>query len=455
MDGYFEFSPPYYSGDVMYMSTKQAEDNIASDMTFETTDQRVTDNVLRYFPNGAWSVISYLLDANARNGMGDPYLERRIPMHVFSYLPNAPFSPKLLPKALPLLFQTDNHWQPFSYPERVNVRSYAYFTALRPGLIPHVMVADTTAFAPYWELSPNEFGSQFNVGLKGDMPQDLYRFLGGTVYKDLESGITKYGAYSSVGIMLPRGHFASRIVDPTSEPLLNVNGRDFYLFLAQDVGSIYEVGDCARIGCSVFPPVPASVEYEITKPSGKKWNCGGKASQIGGFACSECILLDEPGVYQIRSVGRYGDKKGDVLGTADGTFHLYVVARDAPRTLKIPVKHGSHVPWDRPVYIPLEAADHLRDAKIHYTLVTPGYLIDQGRLDLGGNRASYRLLLEDLRLQFPNIDYDLNVADQGPDKRFLADSLFFVFFLQGTGENGRPVHDARMLMIRRSQLLLL
>jgi hypothetical protein len=52
----------------------------------------------------------------------------------------------------------------------------------------------------YWQTSPafNAYGNQFNANKDGDLPQDVYRFMGGFVLRDKEKDTAEYGIYSSM-----------------------------------------------------------------------------------------------------------------------------------------------------------------------------------------------------------------------------------------------------------------
>ena len=99
--------------------------------------------------------------------------------------------------SLPLLSKNRKGYQPFCFPEDNVVSSYFYFTAIRPGMIAYTQISDSTNFMNNWTAA-SIFGEQINAGPNGDMPGDVYRFYGGTVYRNVEKNFFNYAAYASM-----------------------------------------------------------------------------------------------------------------------------------------------------------------------------------------------------------------------------------------------------------------
>jgi hypothetical protein len=111
---------------------------------------------------------------------------------------------------------TTNKYQPQAYPEFLQTQAYGYISAIRPGLSVRFLVLENAmALADsYWPSGGNFSGQQINSSITGDLPQDIYEFFGGAVFRDLKTGINLYGIYASMGVVIPKGSYANRVSAP-------------------------------------------------------------------------------------------------------------------------------------------------------------------------------------------------------------------------------------------------
>ncbi|GAG48126.1 unnamed protein product, partial [marine sediment metagenome] len=86
-------------------------------------------------------------------------------------------------------------------PEAVDQWAYFYSTSWRPGVSVRSHVAEDMVPASYWFFD-DVYGYQFGVGPNGDMPGDVKMNYGGTVFRDLTTGIRHYGAYASMLVLI-------------------------------------------------------------------------------------------------------------------------------------------------------------------------------------------------------------------------------------------------------------
>ncbi|MBI4845936.1 MAG: hypothetical protein HY810_05635 [Candidatus Omnitrophica bacterium] len=365
---------------------------------------------------------------------------------------------------------TENEIHPYNFPESMLTQAYFYFSAIRPGIITRTFTADLECKFrdSYWPTSPafNAFGNQFNVGKYGDLPQDIYRFMGGCVFRDLKNNKSCYGIYAAMAIIIPKGSNANRVVAPFSEPLLEVNGREFYIFEAgaPSPGVIYEAGEPIGIGGMVFPPVSGiNCSKEIIFPNGKNVISSGMSNKIGVLKMSpDVAITDEPGVYKIKEKCWYQDRIGDVIGTADGTYNIYV--DDNIKEKFFSFKRPKYFEFDPKKGLNLNAviSGKINNPQVSYTAVMPGAILDEGKLAVIKNEFIYKFSPKEVNVQFPNYDFydfehisddsfvrSLLVKEFCPSKSKIVDTVIVNFFLEGTDKNtGKKIYDVSTLTLR-------
>ncbi|MBI4845055.1 MAG: hypothetical protein HY810_01035 [Candidatus Omnitrophica bacterium] len=357
---------------------------------------------------------------------------------------------------------TTNGYQPQGYPEFLDKHSYAYMSAIRPGLTARFMVSQDThpMGDTYWQSGGNFAGEQINNSYNGDLPQDIYEFLGGVVYRDLKKGINLYGIYASMGVVIPKGSFANRVSAPLAEPIFEINGRKHYLFDAGTplAGMIFETGDILSAGAMIFPPI-ANVKClkKITTPGGKQYEFKGITNKIGLAKMSAAegaeIPIQEPGVYTVEGNCRYKDKKGDFAGTRDGKYFVYAVEPSAPNDileLNLPARFS--INYTDILRIKGAIKTPLRHAKVYYTVIMPGMIMDEGILEVNNEKFSYSFSPQDTAVQFPN--YDI-ISYTNPQAQEMADTVIFTFFLTGTDTADKTRHAVKRFILRGNQGFIL
>lgn len=381
------------------------------------------------------------------------------------------------PYASHLKTETENYVYPYDFPEKIKKHAYFYFSAIRPGLIARSYVADPASEFndSYWDTNPafDSFGRQFNAGEDDDLPQDVYRFMGGFVFRDLEKNKTDYGIYSSIGIVIPEGSNNNRIVAPFSEPLLEVNGRQFYIFDAgaPSPGTIFEVNEPIGTGGLVFPAVGGiNCEKKIIFPDGKEVISQGMSNRIGTLKMFPgTVIADIPGVYKIKESCQYGAYRGDVVGTADGTYNIYVDDKNKSKFFRL--RNPRYFVFDPVKGLELKGAiiGDLADVKLTYSVVMPGCVMDEGDLKVEKGKFSYKFRPEEFNAQFPNYNFhnflkktkDGLVAEENifkqnflPKRSRIADLVMMTFFLEGKDRSKNNVYDAITVMLRGDKVYI-
>ena len=151
-----------------------------------------------------------------------------------------------------------------AHPDEVDLWSYMYSSAERPGVRVREVIQGDDVSGSYWRFG-DAYYAQSGNGPEGDLPGDFKFMYGGAVIRDAISGEGVYAIYGSGWILLldddPMG---SRIMPPyqgaaggpSGGPLLTVHDREVdILFLPLGVrpGAILEAGDLFRMAGPIMP----------------------------------------------------------------------------------------------------------------------------------------------------------------------------------------------------------
>ena len=173
----------------------------------------------------------------------------------------------------------------------------------------------------------------------------------------------------------------------------------------------------------------------------------GVASSIGNFQ-GKVFRLDKPGVYRAKVLASYGGKSGYVFGSGDGVFNHYVVEKDRPDLLNIDLPTYSKYDVSKILEVPITIKKGYSDAKITYSLLFPGMIMDEGEFTTTDNKAVFRYIPSQFAMQFPNFD----IRDYRLGRPRQNDSVFMIFFAEAQSPEGQTVYDVKKLMIREDNL---
>ena len=337
---------------------------------------------------------------------------------------------------------------PFAHPQRNSVEAYTIMGIFRPGVPVMTAVHQRDALGLYWLTSPNQFGHHFNNGPNGDLPGDLYRVQAGLVLMDRVTGKNHYDAYSATIAVTPPGVAGTSIRPPGERPLVVAAGRRHRLFLATDTHDTLEVGETLGFGGMVFPAVEAAVTWTVTTPHGRTVVARGRADRLGIARGHATVPVDRPGLYRVKVGVRHGELTGDIVGTVNGSYFVCAVKKDNPTLLAASLKPVTTVGPRQGLRIPLTWPAGLKDVTLHWGVLMPGQVLDQGRTRPKKNRHEYAFEPLHLATQFPNFD----VRDFATGRWGLADTVVFQFFLEGTSPGKGRVYDSLRLVLRRDRL---
>jgi hypothetical protein len=221
---------------------------------------------------------------------------------------------------------------------------------------------------------------------------------------------------------------------------------------------VFEPGDILRAGAMVSPPVEGvNCIKTVTTPSGKKYIFKGTTNKIGlakmAAAEGEEIVIKEPGVYEVEVLCESKGKKGDILGSRDGKYFIYVInSRDNGNLISLELPEQFSISYKNLLKIKGKILGEIKNTKIYYTLVMPGVIMDEGILKIENNNFLYRFSPRDVAAHFPN--YDI-VENDNPTQQLMADSVIFTFFLSGIDNTGKPVNSVKRFILRGDKGILL
>jgi Zn-dependent metalloprotease len=241
--------------------------------------------------------------------------------------------------------------------------------------------------APYWPTSPFSFGGQIGASPNGDTPGDIYRLLGAVVLRRTGQA-PLYSGYIASAFILPKGSNNNRVVAPGSEDLVSpTGGRARFFLVGLRPGTAFEVGSTFRPAVQIDPLLPVSIHFELDYPDGRRQTADGVGDATGSFAGPSSWALDVPGVYRYRLRGSWNGFEGRMPGLPEegGEFYVYSKAPAGAARLKL----------DGATTRTFSASGSLAFSgsstapEVHYALITPGAVIEQGDLPVRGGKFQY------------------------------------------------------------------
>ena len=199
---------------------------------------------------------------------------------------------------------------PFVNPDQPDVHWGYYYSANgRPGVGVREFVGTAQSSNGYWRFN-TPYGYQLGNGYEGDQEDDFKFLFGGAVYRAPESGLSFYGAYGALWVMLSDDDaqggrvmppFQGAAGGPSGGPLMTIKGEDIDIFahpMGVRPGTLLEVGDTVSFSAQIAPTLPSEVEVIITTPNGSIRTIKGVANKVGYFYDpSADFVATEAGVY--------------------------------------------------------------------------------------------------------------------------------------------------------------
>ncbi len=361
-------------------------------------------------------------------------------------------------------FSTSGPSDPLLHPSRVDVWGYSYRSVQRPLARVREIIAEEWVPGTYWVFL-DRYGGQVGT-VSGDLPNDIKFQYGGVVLRGPVFPAPAYAIYGSLFVLVPDNDpgggsrvfppFQGNGGGPSGGPVMKLKGQDIDLFIhltGVRPGTVLEPGDNFSIAGAIGPTLPALVATTVTTPSGRTIQFSGRANRVGYYYRPEHdFAVQEPGLYTVdvrvtfdgqTSAGRVSAPfpAGDVLGSANGRFFVYVVPREsAPLAVNLPETAIIAPPGQLDIAASAPAGLSLTSG--HVTTMMPGFLLQTNQGAASAGSLSYRYDPATLARDFPNLD--LNPP---------ADVITISLFGQTTDSEGRVSYAARVLVLHGQELL--
>jgi len=438
----FDHIFPYYSGDTLFVATTYPFESVVGIvLSMEAKSEALARRLVQAY-NPTNKLYNYPLTPRWRKPVYLPdvfkFGEDNFGYHRVSVKHR---------DHLPILSANRRGLSPQLYPPHNDIEAYTYLSVIRPGFPVMSLTFSGSFMGPCWIVSPNPYGGQINASPNGDLPQDLYRVMAGLVVKDLKTGRNYYDSYVASIVALAPGSHQNAVTAPGERPITRANGRDFLFFLGMDTSDVFLVGEKMMLGGSVMPSVPAKVSLTVTKPDGQKEVLVGRANKLGGAPPPRPIMVDQPGVYRVKVRVDHQGKTGDVLGSGDGEFYHFAIPPDTPQYIDVGLPAASRVAYGENIPIPLSWPAELKNARITYSLMMPGTVLDEGARKVRGNRYKFEMNPTRTAIRYPIID----TVDHASGEKIYADTLIATFLLEAEKE-GQKVYDAVRVILRGPML---
>jgi hypothetical protein len=382
------------------------------------------------------------------------------------------YTQRLAAGELPLYTLTESGriWRLF--PDEVEYRAYAYGSSQRPGVRVREAVSEDGNLGLYWRLD-TLYDDQPGVGIEGDRVNEFKFQYIGVVFHDVDTGFRQYLGQGTGWVFIPPDDpVGSRVMPPFAGPgnggwttrggpLMTVKGDDVHLFVVltgTHPGAILETGQRFRLAGHLMPTLPSRVDVTLTAPDGTEHRLSTGANPVGYFYDpSTDVVLDQPGVWtaELRawhdgscSGGQVVEPypEGSVLGADDGQFSIYVVPADSEPLELVSPRVGQ-----------LQFNDSLRPISVrgpatgattaHSTVTIPGWVLDQGELDV--DEGAFEVIYDPdaLHAVFPNLD----LVGRDEQRDGLSDTVLITVF--ATGEtDGEPWYRAATVSLQGQQV---
>jgi hypothetical protein len=343
--------------------------------------------------------------------------------------------------------KTSNGYSPHMFPEYITDWEYYYGSAARPGFVSRFVAGETAIRAPYWSLSPNSFGGQINASPNGDMPGDIYRLIGGVVLRQAGAA-PAYAGYIASGFLLPRGTNNNRVIAAGAEDLTASTGQTGRVFLVGPrPGMTYPVGTTFGAALQIDPIVPVNITFKLFYPDGRTGQTSGVSDAFGSFSGAVKFPLDVPGIYQYTIDANWNGYPAVMPGLPPTGGEIYVLEAQPPANatgIQIVTADGTTFDPVAGIHI----IGRSTAATVHYTVVMPGAVLDQGDLAVNNGQFDYYFNPADLhsRAQIYNIDNRVTGQPQ------LGDVVHLSLFSQEQTAAGDIYHSFARVIVRANQV---
>ena len=390
--------------------------------------------------------------------------EDRVPL-----VPPGSFAERVVVGEAPLFSSRHDGIDPHHDPSKVDLWAYSYRSVQRPLVRIREEIGEDQIPNPYWRFD-DRYANQIGVGAHGDLPGEFKFQYGAAVLHGPALDQSHYAIYGSLFVLVPDDDpvgsrtfppFQGNGGGPSGGPLFTLKGEDIDLFIhltGVRPGSVLETGNTFALVGAVGPTLPAKVAYTVTAPDGSRRTFSGQANEIGYYyAPEDNFIVDQPGRYMVDLRVTYDGRtsagqvtapfpQGDVLGTTQGRFSVYVVS---PHSALLEVDMPEHDFLKAPADFTVTATPPtgMRLTGGHMTTLIPGVVLEDESLPVEGNGLTYDYDPVGLAAGVPILDVE----------RFgepvAADVVTVSLFGEGRDSAGQPSYAARIVTLHGAEFL--
>ena len=379
------------------------------------------------------------------------------------------FAERVVVGEAPLFSSRPDRIDPHLDPSKVDLWAYSYRSVQRPLVRVREEISEDDIPNPYWRFD-DRYANQIGVGAHGDLPGEIKFQYGAAVLHGSALDQAHYAIHGSLFVLVPDDDpdgtrtfppFQGNGGGPSGGPLFTLKGEDIDLFIhltGVRPGSVLETGNTFALVGAVGPTLPAEIAYTVTAPDGSRRTFRGQANAIGYYYEPEDnFVVDQPGRYTVdlrvtydgrTSAGQVTEPfpQGDVLGTAQGRFAVYVVSpHSEPLEVDLPQHDFLTAPAD--FTVTATAPTGMRLTGGHMTALMPGVVLEDGALAVENNGLTYDYDPVGLAAGVPILDVERN------GQPVAADVVTVSLFGEGRDSAGQPNYAARVVTLHGAEFL--
>jgi hypothetical protein len=376
------------------------------------------------FPYNAYDVLLIASDGNATNKI-EPVLTYYVKGS------NASYDTALQTIGRSnIRIKTSNGLSPEMFPEFITDMQYYYGSAPRPGFNSRFIVSHDNIRAPYWPTSPNSFGGEIGASANGDLPGDIYRFLGGVVLRN-KGQAPLYAGYQASGFILPKGEKNNRVIGPCDEDLPSPDGEPARFFLVSvRPGMVYQVGNTFGAVLQIDPVVPCDVRFTLIAPDGSTRVATGKGDQYGYFVATEKWPLDQAGVWTYTVNATYNGYSGKVPGLPESGGWIFILENETVSGSGMTLSMAEVQTFSPTAG--LNVTGLTTASRVYCAAIIPGAVLEQVIVPV--ENGEFRYEFDPQRMADKLITYDIiNIVNGKPE---IGRVVHLTFFSQEQGANG-------------------
>jgi hypothetical protein len=342
-----------------------------------------------------------------------------------------------------LRIATSNGLSPQMFPEYITDKQYWYGSAPRPGFNSRFVVSTDNIRAPYWPTSPNSFGGEIGASSNGDLPGDIYRFLGGVVVKNKNQAQTLYAGYQANGFILAKGSNANRVIAPGSEDLPSPDGVPARFFLVSvRPGLVYPMGTGFRAVLQIDPVLPCDVRFTLIAPDNRSFVTAGKADSYGYFTGIDVWTLDQAGLWVYTLNATWNGYQGKVPGLPDSGGWIFVLENTTAPGIGMTLNVSSVSTFSPTAG--LNVTGRTTGTNVYYAAIIPGAVLEQGVLSV--KNGSFMYTFDPQRMAQKIKTYDIVSIINGVPS--IGDVVHLTFFSEEEGPNDTVYHSFCRVVLR-------